>query len=138
MNEVEGIVRRVEGRTAFVEIERKMGCGRCQEPGGCGGDGAREGCRRIYRLQNDVNAAVGDIVIVASEKGAILKAALWAYGMPGALMLAGAWGGEAVNGADGAAALGATAGLILGYLVLNTFRKWRPRKVPRLLSIHLK
>lgn len=117
MTEVEGMVKGVEGRWAQVEVVRSSGCGRCHEPGGCGG--GEHVCRQVYRLDNEIGAKAGDEVWVSLEQGSVLKAALFAYGVPGGCMFLGAVLALLALGGDLAAFGGALAGLIFGYVVLR-------------------
>lgn len=118
MTEVEGVVKSVEGRMAQVEVARSSGCGRCHEPGGCGG-GEQQVCRNVYRLANDVDAKAGDEVWVSVSEGSVLKAALLAYGVPGASMFLGAVLATVTLGGDLSAFGGALLGLMFGYALLR-------------------
>lgn len=118
MTEVEGVVKSVEGRMAQVEVARKTGCGRCHEPGGCGG-GEQQVCRRVYRLPNEVGAKAGDEVWVSIAEGSVLKAALAAYGVPGFSLFLGAVLAMAIFGGDLATFGGALLGLMFGYALLR-------------------
>lgn len=118
MTEVEGVVKSVEGRIAEVEVVRSSGCGRCHEPGGCGG-GEQQVCRNVYRLSNDVGAKAGDEVWVSIAEGSVLKAALVAYGVPGVSLFLGAVLAMATLGGDLAAFGGALLGLMFGYALLR-------------------
>jgi sigma-E factor negative regulatory protein RseC len=121
------------GEFALVSIDAD-GCGRCHEPGGCGG-GANIGkmfCRTPtnFRALNPQHAAVGARVRVAIVDGAVRRSALAAYALPVLAVLAGAIGGSAVAGAmageasrDACAIVGALAGLVGAWLLL-----WRGRR----------
>lgn len=125
MTETPGAVIKVERDHAFVEIgPRSVGCGRCHEAGGCGSQrpgGAAAGPKRILRLPNDLNVAVGDSVLVVIPDGALLRAALLAYGLPLLLLLAGAAIGAAWS--DGVAAAGAAGGLAIAAVAPRLTRK---------------
>ena len=120
---IEGIVTAVEGRVAEVETgPRAAGCGRCQEPGGCGGGLLNlqdAGKPRLYRIHNAIEARVGDRVLLCAEAGTVLRAALLSYGLPLALLIAGAATGSAFGG-DAMALAGAVFGVALGMLLLRT------------------
>ncbi|HEX5394312.1 MAG TPA: SoxR reducing system RseC family protein [Rhodocyclaceae bacterium] len=118
MAEVEGVVKSVDGRMAQVEVARSSGCGRCHEPGGCGG-GEQQVCHRVYRLTNNVGAKAGDEVWVSVAEGSVLKAALLAYGVPGVFMFIGAVVAMALFGGDLATFGGALLGLMFGYALLR-------------------
>lgn len=124
-NVVRGTVSRVEGDMAVVDVVRSSGCGRCHEPGGCGGTNLATGaaCVSNYRLANTIGAKPGEEVLVAVPPGSILKAVAWAYGVPGGLMLVGAGMSTAVIGSDMAALAGAAAGLATGFVLLRLARR---------------
>lgn len=122
MTRMQGTVSRVEDGLAEVEVIRGSGCGRCHEPGGCGGGTLATGqaCPRQYWLANTINARPGDKVWLTVEEGSVLNAALWVYGLPGGLMLAGAVAAKwLLHGSDLAAFSGALTGLVLGFAGLR-------------------
>lgn len=121
MSRVQGTVSRLEGDMAIVEVIRSSGCGRCHEPGGCGGETLATGaaCPRSYSLPNQISAKPGDKVWLAVAEGSVLKAALWAYGLPGGLMLLGALLATMFFTSDLSAFGGALVGLAAGYLLLR-------------------
>lgn len=114
------IVRRVDGDIALVETTQS-GCGRCHEPGGCGGlHAGRIVCAspRLFQAVNPIGAAPGSVVQVAVSEGAVRRAANTAYAIPlllavgggglGSWLLAdslGQWGGV----------LGTAVGLLLAW-----------------------
>lgn len=124
MIEVAGEVIAVDGRRALVRTQvRSGGCGRCGEPGGCGGagSGADGGPRSAdFWLENDIDATIGERVLVCVTEDASLSAAFLGYLIPvlGIVLGAGfavfASGSEA---SDGHALIGALGGLVLGMLV---------------------
>lgn len=117
MTEVEGVVKSVKGGIALVEVARSSGCGRCHEPGGCGG--GEQVCHQVYQLTNKVGAEAGDEVWISIADGSVLKAALLAYGVPGVCMFLGALIAFVLVGSDLAAFAGALIGLIFGYVLLR-------------------
>lgn len=114
------IVRQVEGDIALVEATQS-GCGRCHEPGGCGGLHAGKilcASPRLFQATNPIGAAPGAVVQVAVTEGSVRHAANAAYVVP--LLLAIVLGGISdwlLSGALGqwAGLLGAMAGLLLGW-----------------------
>jgi sigma-E factor negative regulatory protein RseC len=118
---VQGIVSRLDGGNAIVEIQRSSGCGRCHEPGGCGGTTLATGSTAVrhYTLPNHIDAHVGDQVWLEVADGSVLNAAFWAYGVPGGLMLVLAFLATKLFASDMAAFIGALAGLAVGYGILR-------------------
>lgn len=118
MNRVAGVVTQVDGRFAWVELAVAQGCGRCHEPGGCGGvDIARPfgGGRKHLKVENLIDLRPGERVAVCVEEGLPLRAALWMYGVPVLGVILGAVLGRMLaspGGEDVLAGLGALAGLI--------------------------
>ena len=131
---VAGVVQRVEAGLAWVEVESAGGCGRCHEPGGCGGVNIvrpLDGKAKVFRLPNDVGAAPGDRVGVVIEDGLALKAAMLAYGLPVLSVLAGAAMGTALS-VPGREDLGAVLGVLCGAGLAYLFGRgrWQGRVSP--------
>lgn len=117
-------VIRLDGLYIVLEVAPVVsGCGRCHEAGGCGSGLLNKSLRpqwlNTYRLPNLVGATVGDRVILSIQEGAVLRAALMAYLLPVLLLIAGAAVGTAFSDAELTALLGASAGLVLGVLILR-------------------
>ena len=112
------------------------------EPSGCGTCGG-QGCSsrriaelfqrkpRLFRVDCDLAIAPGDRVIVGIADGSVLTGAVRAYGLPLALMLAGALLGQAIQPGDGAALAGLLAGGALGWAVSRGGRTLRPSVLRR-------
>ncbi len=119
-NQVQGVVRSLDGDMALVEVAQG-GCGRCQEPGGCGGQSLTQmfcSGPRQFRVENASGAQPGERVLVAVPDGAIREAAHRAYGWPIVALLFGGLTGQAVGG-DLAAMAGALLGLAAAFLYLR-------------------
>lgn len=117
---IRAIVRDLDGQQALVEVEQG-GCGRCHEEGGCGGQHLTQmfcGGARSYRVENSVNARIGDHVTVAIAAGSVRRTANLAYGVPLLSMIAGALLGMPMAGDLGAMA-GAACGLFLAILYIR-------------------
>lgn len=138
MSEVAGIVTVVDGAFAVVETgPRAVGCGRCHEPGGCGGgllNLQQGGESRRYSVNNTVNASVGDQVLLCAPDSEILQAALISYGLPLVLTIAGAAWATWCFGTDLPAVMGGLLGLLAGLLMLRFVAS---RREP-VLSLRLK
>jgi sigma-E factor negative regulatory protein RseC len=133
--EAEAVVTRIEGTDAMVEVgHRSTGCGRCHEPGGCGGGsnlfGQLFGTRTsIFRVRNSIGAQVGERVLVGVGDREILRTALVTYFLPIVLLVAGAFGGMALAETpnDSAAFTGGLFGFAAGVLAVTIYQ-WRARK----------
>ncbi|MBS1185377.1 MAG: hypothetical protein H6R09_978 [Proteobacteria bacterium] len=107
------------------------------EPSGCGTCGG-QGCstRRIAELFQrkprhflvdcDLSLAPGDRVVVGIARGSVLNSALRVYGLPLALMLAGALLSQAVQPGDSSALVGLLLGGLVGWLAARGGRTARP------------
>ncbi|MDO6388261.1 MULTISPECIES: SoxR reducing system RseC family protein [unclassified Uliginosibacterium] len=111
--QAEGVVVRCEERDAVVQVQRSSGCGRCHEPGGCGGAEAAR-CSE-YRVGNPLGAQPGQRVLIEVPEGSALRAAGLGYGLPLAGVLGGAFVGMLLLGGDVGSALGGLVGLALGF-----------------------
>lgn len=111
------------GKYAVVRID-DGGCGRCHEPGGCGGANiGRMLCTtpRDFRALNPQGVALGARVRVAIADGAVRRGALTAYALPLLALLVGAMAGSAIAGdlnRDAGGIVGALVGLVAGWLPL--------------------
>ncbi|KAF7599089.1 MAG: Fis family transcriptional regulator [Candidatus Dactylopiibacterium carminicum] len=117
---VEGVVVRVEAAQAVVQVRRQGGCGRCTEPGGCGG-GSEGGCSE-YWLDNPARARAGQRVLVDLPEGQAARAALLAYATPLLVLLLAAGGATLSGWPDPVVAMVALAGLVLSLLGLRLAR----------------
>lgn len=115
-----GIVTRLEGDFAWIEVVGGGSCGSCKSQGGCGsGLLGLAASPRQYRLPNDVGARAGDTVTISMPDGGVIKAALLSYLLPLLLGIAGAAAGMRLGGTDADALIGLGLGLGAGLLVLR-------------------
>ena len=132
MNEIDALVVAVVAEVALVKTgPRAAGCGRCNEPGGCGGGllNLNEGAAvRHYRIANSIGAKAGDRVLICAPDGSVLRVALISYGIPLLLALLGAALGTWLDGRDIFALCGAMVGIALavGLLRSGLLRQWEP------------
>lgn len=128
MSETLARVVRVEGDSAWVEVQAPTSCGACGGRG-CGSSAVFGQLFRArpasYPVNNVIDAKVGDSVIVAVADGELLRAALRGYGIPLLLLLVGAVFGLALAGNAGSIA-GAVLGLLLGALSMQRVGVARP------------
>lgn len=120
MIEAKGIVTALDGEYAFVRMD-DAGCGRCHEPGGCGGVNiGKMLCTtpQVFRVLNPDQTTIGQRVGVTIPDGVVRKSALLAYGIPLLMLLAGACFGTAMAGDIGALS-GAGVGLVASFPLLR-------------------
>lgn len=120
MADAKGTITALDGAYAFVRMD-DAGCGRCHEPGGCGGVNiGKMLCTtpQVYRVLNPDRSAIGQRVDVAIPDGAVRKGALLAYGVPLIMLLAGACVGFGMAG-DLGAVVGAGLGLATSFFILR-------------------
>ncbi|WP_291992745.1 SoxR reducing system RseC family protein [Candidatus Accumulibacter sp. ACC003] len=111
-----GTVAALDGEYALIRMD-EGGCGRCREPGGCGGNHVASllcPTARTFRVFNAEQRLVGERVRVCVAEGSVRRGALHAYAFPLLALLLGALAGSAFAGEAGAIA-GAIAGLLLGW-----------------------
>ena len=118
----------VDGMQATIRID-EGGCGRCREPGGCGGHHLGQllcPTSRTYRVANPEHCTIGQRVRVGVRAGSLGRSAFHVYVVPLLALLAGALGGSLLAGEPGAI-IGALAGLLIGWLCLYRAQRryWR-------------
>jgi sigma-E factor negative regulatory protein RseC len=109
MAEMSGTVVSLDGGRALVRIARE-GCGRCHEPGGCGGKNPA----RTFWVVNARGAQPGEEVKVVIPDRALLRGALAGYGFPLMTLFLGAGLGSALAGETGSM-IGAACGLAVAW-----------------------
>lgn len=125
MIEIAAVVTAVEN--GYLEVESaSKGCGRCHEPGGCGGVSLGSMlCAKPRRLRVRNNlpgpVQVGDLVDVGVADGILGQAALVTYALPLAGLLLGALAGA--GGGDIGAILGGMAGLGMAWFLARRLRR---------------
>lgn len=121
MNEIDGVVVRVEDGFAYVSTTGvASACGSCASRGGCGSaDGEKK--IQVLRLPNPIHARAGDRVVIQAAQGAVLRAVGWVYLLPLLLAVIGAAGLLAATGDEAFALLGLLVGLVAGFLGV----RWR-------------
>ncbi|MFP5382873.1 MAG: SoxR reducing system RseC family protein [Gammaproteobacteria bacterium] len=122
MIEEAGRVVALESGAVWVATLRRSGCGRCDEPGGCGNGAlarrAREKVGHVLAL-TDQPLAVGDEVLVGVPEQAMLRGTLLIYVLPVLSLVGGAVAGAAVFPGDAGTALGLLAGLLAGFAAVR-------------------
>lgn len=136
---VNGIVQRLDAGYAWVDVSVAQGCGRCHEPGGCGGVNLARPfapISRSVRVINDIAARPGESVGVVIDDRVPLQAALCAYGWPVLGVIVGAVSG-AVAAPDGHGDLLAALGALGGGLVAAVWGRKRSRGMQQDLPMRL-
>ena len=119
MSDAEGVVTAINDSHATVRMDAD-GCGRCHEPGGCGGQNiARMFCGepRLFQVSDPGGSRVGDRVVVSVPDDAVRQSAAFAYGLPLLALFLGAFVGLFVAG-DVGAMIGAVVGVLAAWLAL--------------------
>lgn len=124
MIEEQALVVGVKQDKAMLEIVRRTPCGLCGQTQGCGISvwGRLLGHHNnVFQAVNQLNAQVGDQVVVGVDEKALLASSLAVYGIPLVLMLIGAVFGTwlATDGGDVWPLAGAGLGLVAGLLWLK-------------------
>lgn len=115
--EHKGVVQRIEDGVALVAIETG-GCSSCGHGSSCGvGKMAAGRPATLLRIPVSDEVRSGDFVAIGIPAGKLTISGLLGYLFPGFAMLIGAWFGAALDGSDGATALGAIAGF-MGALII--------------------
>jgi sigma-E factor negative regulatory protein RseC len=127
MLEENAIVVDMKDDLAMLEVVRRTPCGLCGQTRGCGISvwGRLSGHHNnVFKAQNQINAQIGDNVVVGINEHALLMNAFFLYGIPLLTTLCGALAGAALQNesstiADRHAVFGALIGLISGLLWLK-------------------
>lgn len=136
---VNGVVQRLDAGYAWVDVSVAQGCGRCHEPGGCGGVNLARPLApisRSVRVVNDIEASPGETVGVVIDDRVPLQAALCAYGWPVLGVIAGAVAGAAVA-SEGRGDLLAAGGALVGGMVAAIWGRKRSRGLQQDLPMRL-
>ena len=118
------VIRIIGDRAVIRSVNQ--GCGRCQEPGGCGGFQTQAAAGRAFEVENGVGASAGDLVEVAIDSGVVLKLAALTYLLP----LGGVIGGAVLGNELGAGPAGAVVGAMAGYLLSRNFIRRQGDQAP--------
>jgi len=134
MLETRAVIVQVEGQYAIVQASQANGCEQCSGKGCGAGKLSRLLCGdpRRFRVDNSVNAGVGDEVVISVAEGAILRGIGLIYLLPMLLMVMGAmlgstWVGQSPGQHDGYAAAGALLGLAAGFMAVKWISSVRAR-----------
>lgn len=133
MLETRAVVIQADSHSALVENSQANGCSACNGKGCGSGKLTQLFCSRPrqFKVDNRIDAGVGDVVIISIAEGAVLRGISLVYLLPLVLMfavatLAGSFAADAAQ-RDGFAAAGALLGLVLGFV----FAKWLSTRLAR-------
>ncbi|MDR3300754.1 MAG: SoxR reducing system RseC family protein [Candidatus Accumulibacter sp.] len=121
MIETTGTVTALDGDHALVRVAGG-GCGRCHEPGGCGGAHLTQifcASAKNYRVLNPRGAKPGEEVVVAIPDRVLLRGAVAGYAVPLLGLFMGAALGLGLAGETGSM-IGAAGGLALAWGLQKT------------------
>ncbi len=140
MLEATGRVVAVADGTAWVQTETRSACGHCAAGAGCG-TGVLAGLlgrgRAPFPLDNSMQAAVGDELVLGIEEDTLLRVSLTVYLLPLLAMLLSALAAVALGCQDAAAGLWGMAGLAAGlYGVHRLSRRSSGNYQPIVLERH--
>jgi sigma-E factor negative regulatory protein RseC len=119
MIEEYAIVTKSEGTAATLEIERRTACGLCGQKRGCGNAtwGKMLGHdSHDFTAENQINAHVGDSVVVGIDEQAVLSSTFFLYVVPLVGLLIGTFVADYLFKNQFYVILGAVLGLVLGFL----------------------
>lgn len=123
MLETRAIIVQVKEQYALVQASHADGCEQCSGKG-CGAGKLSQlfcGKPRQFRVDNPINASVGDEVVISVAEGAVLRGIGLVYLLPLLLLVMGAMLGsvwvEQPEQRDGYAATGALFGLAAGFVI---------------------
>lgn len=104
VSEVKAVVKAVDGADVLLEVTQE-GCGRCDQPGGCGGQKLTSmlgSGPTLYRVSNRTGAQVGDCVRLGIPAPVVRRSATLAYVYPLLALILGAALGMEIGGDPGA------------------------------------
>jgi len=133
MIEAPGVIDEVGNDAVWVRLTaQETGCGRCHEPGGCGGMGIAHAFGKPndrFRITDVHGYSVGEHVQLVADERAALYAGLTSYGLPTLGALLGAGLGTRIDDEVGAL-VGLVAGLVGAVFLAKRFlrsRAWADR-----------
>lgn len=110
-----GVVSKIDGDEAEVQIKRVSGCGgNCEH---CGG--SCESAFHGLKVKNTIDAKIGETVKIEFKESESMKASLIIYLIPLAGFLIGLLGAFLMNMSEMNALLAAVIGLLIGFSVIH-------------------
>lgn len=119
-----GLVTKVEGNIAWVNTESKLACSSCKVESTCG-NGILEkylaGKVFVSKLNNELQAKVGDQVEIAIPRASITKASLIVYFIPLSGLIIGGVAGEYLFNSELSTIFTSGLGMIIGFVVTHYY-----------------
>lgn len=117
-----GRVHRLGRNRVFVMITAAAACSTCRARKACGVSESEDKIIEVMTTEAG-KFAVGDEVVVGVKRRVGMKAVMYAYTLPLAVLIVALVAVKAAGGADGVAAVAAVAGVALYYFVLWLLRE---------------
>lgn len=140
MLEETGVVVAIDNDQAWVQTIRKSACSSCEAKSGCGqGVLARmsDGKANQVLVNNSLDLAVGDEVLIGIPEDLLIKASLMVYLLPLLAMIVAASATEKwLAPGDGWVALAGGTGLAVGFLMVkwySSFHNSNPKFCPKMI-----
>lgn len=109
----------------FAEVQAQNGCGKCHSKGGCGGTHLTKifcsNDKNTMKIENSLNAKIGDYVIIGLAKNTLQNSVTLAYGLPLLALIFGALIGN-IFGENFAITLGFLS-MFVAFILLKIFKK---------------
>lgn len=109
----------------FAEVQAQNGCGKCHSKGGCGGTHLTKifcsNDKNTMKIENSLNAKIGDYVIIGFAKNTLQNSVTLAYGLPLLALIFGALIGN-IFGENFAITLGFLS-MFVAFILLKIFKK---------------
>ncbi|MCW8879548.1 MAG: SoxR reducing system RseC family protein [Kangiellaceae bacterium] len=135
-----GLVTKIEGNNAWVNTKAKLACSSCQVESTCG-NGILEkylaGKIFISLVPNQLNAEVGDEVILSVAKSSVTKASFVVYFMPLLLMTSFAFIAEKLFVSEPVTIISGMLGLSIGIVFISIYNRFVAKKehfMPKMVS----
>ncbi|WP_444997664.1 SoxR reducing system RseC family protein [Aliikangiella sp. IMCC44359] len=117
-----GLVTRIENNIAWINTQAKLACSSCQVESTCG-NGVLEkylaGKIFISKLENTLDANVGDQVVISIPKARVTKASIIVYMIPLCALIIGAFIGNYWS--EALSILFSGIGFALGLLIIRLY-----------------
>ena len=117
-----GRIHHIEKNRVFVMITAAAACGSCRARKACGVDESEDKIIEVMTTEAD-KFAIGDEVVVGVKRRVGMKAVMYAYTLPLAVLIVCLVAAKAAGAGDIAAAVAATVCVALYYFILWMLRE---------------